>query len=193
MRDRYAENDPQPDGWERSLAVEIQRREEEYRKLQKELERLYQSHVSPEGKDTEIAALTLAIDRICDLTSGIYAQSGRQLNERASEILSELTNGRYRRILLDETAEVRVHTPSRVLGLHQVSGGTMQQIYFALRMAAAELLCGENRLPILLDEPFAFYDDKRLEAALRWLKGCGRQVIIFTCQRREKEILQKIN
>ena len=88
---------------------------------------------------------------------------------------------------------MRIHTPSRVLGLHQVSGGTMQQIYFALRMAAAELLCGENRLPILLDEPFAFYDDARLEAALRWLKGCGRQVIIFTCQRREKEILQKIN
>lgn len=192
-RERYAENGPRPDGRERSLVMEIQRREEEYRRLQEELERLYQSHVSPEGNDTEIAALSLAIDRICELTSGIYAQSGRQLNARASEILSELTNGRYRRILLDETAEVRIHTPSRVLGLHQVSGGTMQQIYFALRMAAAELLCGENRLPILLDEPFAFYDDERLEAALRWLKGCGRQVIIFTCQKREREILQKIN
>ena len=175
------------------LGEEIRRREEEYRKLQDELEALYQSHVRIEGADTEIAALTLAIDRICDLSSGIYAQSGRQLNERASEILSELTQGRYDRILLDETAEVRIHTPSRVLGLHQVSGGTMQQIYFALRMAAAELLCGENRLPILLDEPFALYDDDRLEAALRWFKDCGRQVIIFTCQRREQEILQRIH
>lgn len=174
------------------LAEEIRRREEAYRKLQDELEDLYHSHVRLEGADTEIAALTLAIDRICDLSSGIYAQSGRQLNERASEILAELTQGRYRRILLDETAEVRIHTPSRVLGLHQVSGGTMQQIYFALRMASAELLCGENRLPILLDEPFALYDDERLEAALRWLKNSGRQVILFTCQRREREILERI-
>ena len=189
----YAENGSRADDRERSLAMEIRRREEEYGRLRSELEQLYQSHVGPEETDTEIAALTLAIDRICDLTSGMFARSGRQLNARASEILSELTNGRYRRILLDETAEVRIHTPSRVLGLHQVSGGTMQQIYFALRMAAAELLCGENRLPILLAEPFAFYDDARLEAALRWLKNCGRQVIIFTCQRREKEILQKIN
>ncbi len=174
------------------LAEEIRQREEAYRKLQDELETLYRSHVRIEGADTEIAALTLAIDRICELSSGIYAQSGKQLNERASEILSELTRGRYRRIRLDETAQVRIHTPSRVLGLSQVSGGTMQQICFALRMASAELLCGENRLPILLDEPFAFYDDDRLEAALRWLKGCGRQVILFTCQKREREMLERI-
>ncbi len=174
------------------LTVEIRRREEAYQKLQNELETLYQSHVRLEDADMEIAALTLAIDRICDLSSGIYMQSGRQLNERASEILSDLTGGRYRRILLDETAEVRIHTSSRVLGLHQVSGGTLQQIYFALRMASAELLCGENRLPILLDEPFALYDDERLEMALRWLKNSGRQVILFTCQKREREILEKI-
>lgn len=178
---------------QRHLAEEIRRREEAYRKLQDELELLYQRHVRPEDADTEIAALTLAIDRICDLSSDIYAQSGQQLNKRASEILSELTGGRYCRILLDETAEVRIHTPSRVLGLHQVSGGTMQQICFALRMAAAELLCGENRLPILLDEPFALYDDERLEAALRWLKNSGRQVILFTCQKREREILERIH
>ncbi len=188
----YAGGSVRPDPRDRYLAEEIRRREEAYQKLQDELETLYQSHVRPEDADTEIAALTLAIDRICDLSSGIYAQSGRQVNERASEILSELTGGRYNRILLDETAEVRIHTPSRVLGLYQVSGGTMQQIYFALRMAAAELLCGENRLPVLLDEPFALYDDERLEAALRWLKGCGRQVILFTCQKREREILQRI-
>ena len=60
-------------------------------------------------------------------------------------------------------------------------------------MAAAELLCGENRLPILLDEPFALYDDERLEAALRWLKNSGRQVILFTCQKREREILERIH
>ncbi len=173
------------------LGEEIRKREEAYRKLQDELEVLYQSHVRLDGADTEIAALTLAIDRICELSSGIFEQSGRKLNERASEILSELTGGRYSRILLDETAEVRIHTPSRVLGLSQVSGGTMQQIYFALRMASAELLCGEQQLPVLLDEPFAMYDDRRLEAALRWLRNSGRQVILFTCQSREREILER--
>ena len=123
------------------LLEEIRNREEIYGKLQDELEELYHSHVRLDGIDTEIAALTLAIDRICELSSGIYAQSGGELAKRASEILSELTDGAYDRILLDETSSVRIYTPSRVLGLHQVSGGTMQQIYFALRMAAGELLC----------------------------------------------------
>ena len=174
------------------LLDEIRNKEDVYRKLQSELETLYHSHVRLDGADTEIAALNLAIDRICELTSGICKESGGTLNEHASRILRELTNGKYDRIILDETGEVRIHTASRVLGLHQVSGGTMQQIYFALRMAAGELLCEGRSLPVVLDETFALYDDRRLEAALRWLKNSGRQVILFTCQKREREILNKI-
>lgn len=176
----------------RSLTEEIRNREDAYQKLEDELERLYHSHVKMDGAETEIAAITMAIDRICELTGGIYAKSGGRLNERASEILREITGGAYSRIVLDETMEVRIHTPSRVLGLHQVSGGTMQQIYFALRMAASELLGGGVSLPVILDETFAMYDDERLESVLRWLKKSGRQVIVFTCQHREREILKRI-
>ena len=86
---------------------------------------------------------------------------------------------------------MRIYTPERVLGLHQVSGGTMQQIYFALRMAAGELL-GGAQLPVVLDETFAMYDDVRLASALRFLKKSGRQVILFTCQKREREILESL-
>lgn len=173
------------------LQEEIAARKEQYAKLQDELEGLYQKHVRPVGVETELAAVTMAIDRICELSTGIYARSGGRLNERASEILNELTNGAYSRIILDEAMEVRIYTPERVLGLHQVSGGTMQQIYFALRMAAGELL-GGARLPVVLDETFAMYDDARLASALRFLKKSGRQVILFTCQKREREILERL-
>jgi DNA repair exonuclease SbcCD ATPase subunit len=175
------------------LRAAMKSREDAYRQLQDELEQLYAAQVRPDGVETELAALTLAIDRICELSSGIYERSGGVLNQRASEILCELTEGAYDRIYLDETAEVRIHTPSRVLGLHQVSGGTMQQIYFALRMAAGELLCEGRQMPLILDEPFAMYDDRRLAAALRWLKKSGRQVILFTCQKREQQLLSEID
>lgn len=174
------------------LLDEIQNHEEAYQTLQKELEELYHNHVKIDGADMEAAALTLAIDRLCELSADIYEKSGGQLGETASRILSEITNGRYRRIVLDDTATVRIHTPDRVLGLHQVSGGTMQQIYFALRMAAGELLANGAVLPVILDETFAMYDDERLEAVLRWLKKSGRQVILFTCQKREREIMRRI-
>ncbi|MCD8023030.1 MAG: AAA family ATPase [Lachnospiraceae bacterium] len=216
------------------LMQELRERENEYEKLQDDLEVLYQQHVRIDGAmeapprftrgqdapalgrnashldgameapphtndlsvtntETEIAALTMAIDRICEISDRIYRENGGRLNEIASEILEEITEGRYSRIVIDDTAQVRIHTPSRVLGLNQVSGGTMQQIYFALRMAAGELLGEGVSLPIILDETFAMYDDRRLEATLSWLKKSGRQVILFTCQNREREILKRIS
>ncbi|MCD7766786.1 MAG: AAA family ATPase [Lachnospiraceae bacterium] len=172
------------------MQKEIKSRREAYRKLEEELEYLYRQHVQP---SMEVEALTLAIDRICDISDRICRENGGRLNEIASEILEEITCGRYNRIVLDDAAEVRIHTPSRVLSLNQVSSGTMQQIYFALRMAAGELFT-ENQilLPVLLDETFTMYDDHRLEATLRWLKKSGRQVILFTCQSRERELLKKL-
>ncbi len=176
---------------EQEAAQEIAERESACKNVQEELEQLYQKHSAPE-RDTEIEALGLAIDRICEISSGIFQTNGGALNEAASGILAEITCGRYTRIVMDETGEVRIHTPSRVLGLRQVSEGTMQQIYFALRMASGELFCKGTRFPVILDEPFAMYDEERLKAALSWLKKSGRQVILFTCQRREQEILEQL-
>ena len=50
----------------------------------------------------------------------------------------------------------------------------------------------EEPLPVLLDDTFAFYDEKRLKSALKWLSRQKRQVIIFTCHRREEEILEEV-
>lgn len=60
-----------------------------------------------------------------------------------------------------------------------------------MRMAVSEVLC-EEPLPILLDDVFAMYDEKRLEQTLSWLERRGGQILIFTCHRREIELLEKL-
>ena len=50
----------------------------------------------------------------------------------------------------------------------------------------------EEPVPLILDDVFAFYDDKRLESALKWLSTQGKQVIIFTCHKREEEIAKRV-
>ena len=50
----------------------------------------------------------------------------------------------------------------------------------------------EEELPVILDETFAFYDDKRLQSVLKWLSQQERQVIILSCQRREMEFFEKM-
>ena len=127
-----------------------------------------------------------------ELSGNLYHERGADFAKEVSAILSVLTDGRYTRISLDEKNLIRLNTPDKLLSVDQVSYGTMQQVYFALRLASAGLLSGGSEVPILLDEPFAMYDEKRLERALRILAGSARQVILFSCQTRELDLLEKM-
>ncbi len=92
---------------------------------------------------------------------------------------------------MDEALHMSVNTGERIVSIERLSRGTLEQIYFALRMAAGELFCKEEPFPVILDDVFGMYDEERLAAALRWLHKENRQVIISTCHKREMEILDK--
>ena len=53
----------------------------------------------------------------------------------------------------------------------------------------------EENIPIFLDEAFAFYDTERLKNTLKYInnKFKDRQIMIFTCTDREKEILEELD
>lgn len=174
------------------LDREISLRRQKLDELKEELEGLYRKKAALASYDEEIRAIELALCRIQELSGSIYHESGAAFEREVSALLSGLTDGHYTRISLDDRNVVMLNTPDKLLTLEQVSCGTMQQVYFALRLAAAGLLSGDSEVPIILDEPFAMYDEKRLESALRILSGCGRQVILFTCQSRELDILSEM-
>ena len=74
-----------------------------------------------------------------------------------------------------------------------LSIGTIDQLHLALRLATMEEISKET-MPIILDETFAYYDDERLENIIRFLNDDfkNNQIIIFTCTKREKDILDKL-
>ena len=125
-------------------------------------------------------AIQLAEDTIRHLSTDVRKEFETRLNEVSSEILCAITDGKYDRIFIDENTNI-----------YLLQGAQMEQIYFALRMAAAELMY-EEEFPVILDETFAYYDERRLENTLRWLAENKRQIILFTCQRRELEMLRKL-
>ena len=174
------------------LNREIRSRREKIAALGEELEKLYARKAALSSYDRELQAIDMASSRIRDLSGRIYHESGDQFLENVSTLLAGLTEGRYSSISLDERMQVNINTPDHLLKIDQVSYGTMNQIYLALRLASAQLLSGDADLPVLLDEPFAMYDEERLESALRYLVSSGRQVILFSCQKRELEVLAKI-
>ena len=64
-------------------------------------------------------------------------------------------------------------------------------MYFALRLAVSDLLLGEEPMPLILDDSFALYDDSRVKAALAKMANRS-QLILFSCQTREKQLLEEL-
>lgn len=145
----------------------------------------------PLAEEIEIEALNLAMETIEALSGNIHNQVGERLRRRTSGILNEITGGKYNEVLMDAGFHMTVNTGERTVPLANLSRGTMEQIYFALRMAAGELLCGKESFPVILDDVFGMYDEERLLAVLGWLYKEQRQVIISTCHKREMMLLEK--
>lgn len=178
--------------WEKDHVTEMLREKQvEHSNLEEYLEEL--QYMSEENKDWEKKqqALDLAAKKLTELSAELQRSLGHNLNEKASEIIGEITSGKYTRILIDENLHMELLTEERKIPVSRVSRGTIEQVYFALRMAAANVLHVEE-IPLILDDTFVFYDEKRLEDTLKWLVKSQKQVLIFTCQRREAELLKKL-
>jgi uncharacterized protein YhaN len=133
----------------------------------------------------------MAMETIEQISANIHSQTGGRLRKRTSQILQEITGGKYQEVFMDGDLHMSVNTKERTIPVERLSRGTIEQIYFALRMAAGEILCKQERYPVILDDVFGMYDEERLAAVLHWLFKEERQVIISTCHKREMEILDK--
>lgn len=140
----------------------------------------------------EIVAIDLAQETMADLSSSIRDSFGLYLNKEASQYITGIIGGIYDSMSIDENLNVFLNTKTKLVPLENVSSGTMDQVYLALRLAAAKLLQGSGSgFPLIFDDSFTQYDDERLKTALEWLASAyGGQIIIFTCHRREAQMLR---
>lgn len=140
----------------------------------------------------EIVAIDLAQETMADLSSSIRDSFGLYLNKEASQYITGITGGIYDSMSIDENLNVFLNTKTKLVPLENVSSGTMDQVYLALRLAAAKLLQGSGSgFPLIFDDSFTQYDDERLKTALEWLASAyGGQIIIFTCHLREAQMLR---
>ena len=139
----------------------------------------------------ELAAIDLALETMTELSSSIRDSFGLYLNKTASDMIAGITGGIYSSMSVDENLNIFMNTRTKLVPVDQVSSGTMDQIYLALRLAAARLIQGgEDRMPLVFDDSFVLYDDERLRTALQWLsESYEGQIIIFTCHQRESTVM----
>ena len=118
-----------------------------------------------------------------------------KFTENLSQTIKNITNDKYSKVNInDENGLIIEMQNGEYVSAEKLSIGTIDQLYLSLRMSMVEEISKE-KMPIILDEAFAYYDDERLENILKYLieRFNNHQLIIFTCTNREKEILNKIN
>ena len=175
----------------RLLTAQIQEKRTRMSNLQEELSELQMRGSSEHGEMEEIRSIELAAETIESLSVSAQESVGEALKNRISEIFCTMTRGKYKKVSIDEELKIDLFTETRHVPLFMASQGTIEQVYLALRIAVGDIFCGDEPMPLLLDEVFAMYDEERMTETLRWLYKEKEQIIIFTCNRREAEALKR--
>ena len=143
-----------------------------------------------ERLETHYRALQLAMETLENASRELQRRYAPRISQRAQELFSQLTGGRYKRLALcqDLSLETAAQDENTLRGSLWRSDGTVDQLYLALRLAVAQELTPDA--PLILDDALVRFDDTRLASAMEILKkeSQHKQVIIFTCQSREKGV-----
>lgn len=134
----------------------------------------------------------MALDIFGRLSKETHYDCAPVLNDKIGDVLHSITR-KYKEVKIDDKLQVKVVSPENgdLLDIEKLSGGTIDQIYFALRFGVGNVLEFDKSLPFVLDDPFVQYDLARKTEAVRflWNISQGQQVLLFTCSGDEKRIL----
>lgn len=136
------------------------------------------------------AALMLAQKTLGRASAELQRRFAPRIAEKARSLMARMTGGRYDRIRLDSDLSLQAGAAGETTLRDALwrSEGTMDQLYLSLRLAVAEELTADA--PLVLDDALVRFDEERLAAVLEILAEIAeeKQVIVFSCQKRETEM-----
>ncbi|MDI3316759.1 MAG: AAA family ATPase [Bacillota bacterium] len=141
-----------------------------------------------EARAAEWRRLTLALEILRAARERFEQERQPAVVQSASRLFVHFTGGRYERVTVG-LGEQRPRLVPRGAGAAplepwQLSRGTQEQLYLAMRLAyIEEVRRNGGSLPVVIDDALADFDPARLRAALRALGefARGHQVLLFTC------------
>jgi DNA repair exonuclease SbcCD ATPase subunit len=186
---------------ERRTAAILAAKREDFARMVERVRQAFHNYRTPSEIEEDLAgaeqkaaeltlsrkALTLALDEINKLARLQQEVCAPQLNRIVEERFLQICRDRYEEVKIDPDFHIQLReqgTPE-LRPAENLSRGTQDQIYLAVRFGILELLGNEvEHCPCLLDEPFVAYDRERMCAAFGILEqeAARRQLILFTCR-----------
>ena len=160
-------------------------KEEEYENLQEQLNELQEKN---KCILVTKSLLEKAYEKMkCNVTP--------RFTQNLSNIAKTISNGKYKKVVFNQEKGLIVELENGdYIPANRLSIGTIDELYLSLRFSMLDEI-SEEKMPVILDEAFAYFDDERLKNCLIFLneKSEEHQIIILTCSNREKQILDSLN
>ena len=140
-----------------------------------------------------LAALDTAAEAMSAAGEEVQRRIWPILSKRAGELMARLTGERYDEVFLDADFRLSARLTGEAVqrNVNYLSAGAADQLYLALRIAICELALGSES-PLILDDALVTFDETRCRRALTLLRELAetRQILLFTCQTRERQLLE---
>ena len=159
--------------------------------LEEQLSILNEEHENLKNINNSIELTKTLLERAYEK---MKSQISPIFTEKLSNNISKITKGKYKNIYFNDEQGLTVELENgNYVPAERLSIGTIDQLYLSLRLAMLDSISNE-KVPIILDEAFAYYDNERLKNILAYLgtEFKNRQIIILTCTQREKELLKQL-
>lgn len=126
------------------------------------------------------------VQLLIDEAKAVYERDRQpKVIKAATKMFSKITKGEYRQLFapIGEQRFIVERDDGVRFAPNELSQGTKEQLYLAIRLALATVHSEESSFPILIDDIFVNFDEKRRLQALAVLKEMSEhhQIIFFTC------------
>lgn len=160
---------------------------EEAARVEEELAWLWEAEQAARRR---LRVYTIARDAMEQAAQSLISSAVPVLSLSVGRTFSALTGGRYDQVEVRES-DLALSVYSREKGeyipgdelLSSLSKGTASQLYLAARLELVDVLSSGRKPPLIFDDSFSYFDDRRLEMLWNVLLEVARdqQVLLLTC------------
>jgi len=149
------------------------------------------------GLERRVRVYELTLAAIDQAEQGTMKKAARYLEEHMGDDVARITDGRYRRVEVNEhdlTFRVWSAEAADWVSVQQLSQGTLDQVYLAARLGLVRQVTQEQRPPLIFDDPFVTFDDARARHAAELLRDLAHdhQVLYLTTSDRYDSVADSV-
>ncbi len=166
---------------------ELSKHQEALRRLNGEIRHLEKLRAQIAGDEEAVQYLSRIEVLLDGFRNDLINRVRPQIEEYASPLFDQMTDGRYPRIILDEEYNISIHDGFGVYPIRRFSGGEEDLANLCLRIAISQVVAqrsgADTSSLVVLDEVFGSQDVERRERilqALGRLQETFQQIVVIT-------------